>query len=145
MRHIARTVTLFAISLGVAGCVSQQQAVQQQENLLAAAGFVARPADTPERLAMLQHLPANKFVMRDRDGKTVYIYADPIACNCVYFGDDASYSKYRQERFQQDLANQQQQIVDEQQLNAEEFGWQGWGWGPWGGFGGFGGFGPGFY
>ncbi len=135
-----RPAAVLVASLAVAGCVSQQQMVQQKEDLLAAAGFVARPASTPERLAMLQHLPPNKFVMRERDGKLVYIYADPIACNCVYFGDDAAFSRYKQERFQQDLVNRQQQIADEQQLTADQYNW---GWGAWGGGPFFGP--PGFY
>lgn len=125
-------------ALALAGCETQQQIVSQKEDLLAAAGFQARPADTPKREAMLTRLPANKFVMRDANGKTVYLYADPIACNCVYFGDSAAYSKYRQERLQQNIA-------DEQQITAEMYSDPGWGWGEWGpGFWGGGpGFGPG--
>ena len=136
-----RPAAVLVASFAVAGCVSQQQMVQQKEDLLAAAGFVARPASTPERLAMLQHLPPNKFVMREKDGRVVYIYADPIACNCVYFGNDTAFTKYKQERFQQDLVNRQQEIADEQQLTAEQDSWGGWGWGAWGGAP----FGPGFY
>ena len=139
-RRLAQTALLAGLAATVAGCATQQDIVQNKEDLLAAAGFVARPADSPERLAMLQHLPADRFVMRDRNGETVYLYGDPVVCDCVYFGSSVAYSKYRQERFQQDIANQQQEIADEQQLNADQFGWGGWGWGPWGaGFGG-----PGF-
>lgn len=127
-------------SLLLAGCETQQQIVNQKEDLLAAAGFEARPADTPRRQAMLARLPANHFAMRDVGGKTVYLYADPIACRCVYFGDSAAFTKYKQERLQQ-------RIADEQQTTAELYSDPGWGWNAWGpGFWGGGpGFGPGIY
>ncbi len=125
------------IVLAVAGCETQEEIVSQKEDLLAAAGFQARPANTPARQAMLAKLPANHFVTRDVNGKTVYLYGDPIACECVYFGDSTAFSKYKQERFQQ-------RIADEQQTTAELYSDPGWGWGAWGpGFWG-GGFGPGF-
>lgn len=126
-----------AASLALAGCETQQQVVSQKEDLLAAAGFEARPANTPTRQAMLARLPANHFAMRDVNGTTVYLYADPIACSCVYFGSAAAFSKYKQERFQQRIAN-------EQETTAELYSDPGWGWGAWGpGFWGDG-FGPGF-
>jgi hypothetical protein len=34
------------------------------EDNLAAAGFIVRPANTPERRAMLKRLPSNRFIMR---------------------------------------------------------------------------------
>ncbi len=132
--------TLIAALLGagvaLAGCETQQQVVSGKEDLLAAAGFEARPANTPEREAMLGRLPANRLVMREVGSKTVYLYGDPISCHCVYFGNSAAFSKYKQERFQQ-------RIADEQQTTAELYSDPGWGFGPWGA--GFWGGGPGFY
>ena len=52
-----------ALMLGIAGCVSPQQQVGQKEDLLAAAGFQVRPADSPHRVAAMRRLPPNKFVM----------------------------------------------------------------------------------
>ncbi len=133
-----RAITLacgLGAAVALAGCQTQQQIAAQKEDLLAAAGFQAHPADNPKRQAMLAKLPANKFVMRDRNGQTVYLYADPIACHCVYFGNGAAFSKYKQERLDQ-------KIADEQQTTAELYSDPGWGWDSWGpGFGG--GFGPG--
>ena len=42
----------------LSACVSKQQAVENREDLLAAAGFTARPANTPQRLQALQTLVA---------------------------------------------------------------------------------------
>lgn len=111
--------------LVVGGCETRAQMVSAKEDLLAAAGFEARPADTVERVAQMGQLPPNHLVMRETNGKTVYLYADPVACNCVYFGDSAAYSRYRQERFQQRLA-------DEQETTATLYSEPGWRWGAWG-------------
>lgn len=86
--------------------------VAEKEDLLAAAGFQFRPADTPERVAALHRLPAHHFVRQVRNGQTVWIYADPTVCGCLYAGNDAAYATYRQEVFQKRLA-------DERQLTAE--------------------------
>src|SRR5215472_2769448 len=52
------------LALAVSACASQQQLVGQKEDLLAAAGFQVRVADTPQRLAAMKRLPPNKFVTR---------------------------------------------------------------------------------
>src|SRR5882762_9807638 len=75
-----------AMLSGIAGCASPQQQVAQKEDLLAAAGFQVKVADTPQRLAAMKRLPPNKFVTRVVNGQPVYLYADPLVCRCVYFG-----------------------------------------------------------
>jgi hypothetical protein len=45
-------------------CATPQELVQAKEDRLLAAGFVARPANTPDRQAMMQRLPAHTFEMR---------------------------------------------------------------------------------
>jgi hypothetical protein len=110
--------------LSVAGCATPQQQVAQKEDLLAAAGFQIRVADSPHRIAAMKSLPPNKFVMRVRNGQPVYQYADPLVCRCVYFGTEQNWDAYRQEVFQQQLANEAQMtaIMDQES----------WDWGPWG-------------
>jgi hypothetical protein len=75
---------------GLAACQSQGE-VPQQENTLAAAGFVVQIANTAERQAMLQRLPPNRFVARVHDGVTHYIYADPD-CGCLYVGTQGAFN-----------------------------------------------------
>jgi hypothetical protein len=112
------------LTLMVAGCVSPQQQVGQKEDLLAAAGFQIRPADSPHRVAAMMRLPPNKFVTRVRDGYLVYLYADPLDCKCVYFGTQRNWDAYRQEIFSQQLANEAEMTAIMSQDN--------WDWGPWG-------------
>ncbi len=78
-------------------------------DLLVAAGFVQRKADTPERIAALKSLPPHQFVMRNSNGSVKYMYADPVACNCIYVGGQLAY-----DQFHQKMAGQ----VSEDQIRA---------------------------
>jgi hypothetical protein len=112
------------LGLAAAGCVSPQQQVAQKEDLLAAAGFQVRPADSPHRVEAMKRLPPNKFVEKIRDGNPIYLYADPLDCNCLYFGTQQNWDAYKQEMFAKQLANEQQMTAVMNQDN--------WDWGPWG-------------
>ena len=113
-----------AAMLGIAGCVSPQAQVGQKEDLLAAAGFQVRPADSPHRLAAMKTLPPNRFVIHIRDGSPVYLYADPLDCDCLYFGTQQNWDAYKQEMFAKQLADEAQMTAV---LNQDT-----WDWGPWG-------------
>jgi hypothetical protein len=138
MRSAGVAVTsIVGAAMLLASCTTD--AVQTKENNLAAAGFVARPANTPAREAMLKRLPPNKFLTRTR-GKTVnYVYADPTNCNCLYVGTQQAYSNYR-------LAQQQERIANRNLLAAQTYADADWDWSRWGPyFSNFDGpFGPGF-
>jgi hypothetical protein len=140
-RRLVRYCVAIALLLAlqsITGCRSQ--VIQEKEDSLAAAGFILRPANTPERIAMLKRLPPNKFVRREHGDVVHYVYADPIVCSCLYVGTQQAYSQYLRDR-------QQQAIVDQQQLAAQEYSDAAWNWGAWGpwgpsyGFGYAGGFG----
>lgn len=126
-----RVVTALTLSFGLAlaGCQSTSQAVQQKEDLLSAAGFVPQPANTSARIAAMKKLPPNKFVQQVRNSQIIYVYADPIACQCVYFGNQAAYAQFRQMVFAQKLANERQMTA---MMNQDAFDF-----GPWGGPGPF--------
>jgi hypothetical protein len=120
------TAALAAVLL--TSCATPQQIVSQKEDNLAAAGFIAQPANTPERQAMLNRLPPHRFIQRVY-GKTVsYVYADPLVCDCLYVGSQQAYNQYR-------LHIQQQQLADEQEMTAQAYqdaAWNWSAWGPWG-------------
>lgn len=109
------------LSFAVSGCQSTPQAVQQKEDLLSAAGFVPQPANTPQRLAAMKKLPPNKFVQQTKNSQIVYVYADPVVCQCVYFGNQTAYAQYRQMVFQKRLADERQMTAAMNQ-DAFEFG-----------------------
>lgn len=117
---------------GLAACETPQQEVSQKEDSLAAAGFVVRPANAPERQAMLNRLPPHHFVQRVRGDVVSYVYADPLVCDCLYVGSQQAYGQYK-------LHIQQQRLADEQEMAAQTYSDSAWNWGAWGP-----GYGPGF-
>ena len=83
---------LLACAIALSGCAT---IVSHQEDELAAAGFTAQPADTPERQAMLTSLPSQQFVRGLHGPWITYTYADPLVCHCLYVGSADAYSHYR--------------------------------------------------
>lgn len=117
-------IAALAVCLAISACASPQQRAVEREDLLAAAGFTIRPANTPTRIASLHGLPPNKLVRRVHGEAVRYVYADPLVCNCLYVGDQAAYGQYRQEMFQRRLADEQSMTA---QMNQDS-----WDEGPWG-------------
>src|SRR5258706_6256153 len=77
---------LLVLAAALGGCALM---ARQQENLLVKAGFERRDAESGER-----DLPPREIVDR-RDGeKTVYLYADPDGCRCVYAGGTQENERY---------------------------------------------------
>lgn len=111
---------LLILALTLASCtmVPKPTASQTQE-ILVAAGFEAKEADTPEKVAKLKAMPQKKFIRHSRDGKTYYLYADTTYCNCIYKGDEANFARYRelvrerQKDYAPDLYEQQGQDFGE--------------------------------
>jgi hypothetical protein len=129
MRWTTRILPLVALGLSVTGCAAiRAHQTVETEQVLAAAGFQVKPADTPEKLAHLQTLTPRKFERNTRDGQPQYVYADPETCKCLYVGDEQRYQKYQ-------VLSLQKQIADEQ-MSAAQTNWDAsinWGaWGPWG-------------
>lgn len=108
--------------LAAAGCVTD---TQNKENMLAAAGFRVRVADTPEKVAALKRLPPHRFVVKNQDGQTIFFYADPTVCGCLYYGSQANFQAYQQMAFQQRLVNEQEMTAMMNQQAAFDAG-------PWG-------------
>lgn len=136
---IVGIAVLFAVPmLTLTACQTTAQRVATKEDSLAAAGFEQRPANTPQRQAMLAKLPSNKFVTRTRGNAVHYVYADPVNCHCLYVGTQAAYGRYVQEKQAQHLADQQSFAA--QEYSDAQWNWGSWGWGGGGGFG----FGDGF-
>ena len=125
MKQCSLAGLVVSIGLALAGCQSTTDAVQNKEDMLSAAGFVPQPANTPERQATLRKFPPNKFVQQVKNNQMVYVYADPIVCQCVYFGNQAAYAQFRQMVFAKKLADERQMTAAMAQ-DAFDFG-------PWGG------------
>jgi hypothetical protein len=104
-----RWTGLFIVALGVSGCASIQAAdTRSTEELLGAAGFQRKAADTPEKLARLRTLPPRKVVLRPRDGAPHYVYADPTVCTCIYAGTEQQYQAFTKLRREKQIAGQEE-------------------------------------
>jgi hypothetical protein len=112
-------VVVTGIALLVAACMNSETEAPNREDLLAASGFVERKADTPERIAALRSLPPHQFVMRNSNGSVKYMYADPIACNCIYVGGQRAYDQYRQKMAGRVPDNQVRAILSTAPLPGE--------------------------
>ncbi len=119
------TVLLIASAVLLSACETPQEKVTHHEDNLSAAGFMVRPANTPEREDMLKRLPPHKFVQRAQGDTVDYVYADPLVCNCLYVGTQQAYNQYK-------LHEQQQHLADEAQLTADTYADSTWNWGAWG-------------
>jgi hypothetical protein len=92
-----RQPMLFAAAtlLALSGCAAvYRQEAADAEALLESAGFQKRHANRAELAKML----ARQLVARDEAGKTVYTFADPDRCNCVYSGGQKEYGQLQQLR-----------------------------------------------
>jgi hypothetical protein len=128
----AMLVTILVLAL--AGCAVvkdvQKNEAADREQLLAAAGFRVKLADTPQKLAHLQTLTQRKLVTHQRNGKVYYVYADALNCKCLYVGNEAAYQRLQQLQVER-------QIVAQQRLAAEmnydaTMNWDMYGpWDPW--------------
>ena len=97
---IRRGAFLVLVGLTVTGCASIQAGpTRTMEQMLDAAGFEIRVAETPEALAQLQALPARKLLVRpqsgEQSGEQQYAYADPTGCHCLYVGTEQNYQELR--------------------------------------------------
>jgi hypothetical protein len=127
MIRIGRILAALGLCVVAVACQTPQQKIAGKEDMLAAAGFKFLPANTPQRIAQFQQLPAHKFSRQARDGRVFYIYPDPTVCVCLYVGDQQAYATYRKNMFEKQLA-------DENAMTANEMAMNSWDWGPWGGW-----------
>ena len=120
---IFKTFSVASLFLAVAiGCSTPTD----REYILSTAGFRMAPADTPERQAHFNSLPADKITPVQRAGVTYYTVPDPKK-NVLYVGRKQEYKEYQRLCLQKQMA-QDQLAAGQMNPNAS---WNAWG--PWGG------------
>jgi hypothetical protein len=122
MKKLKTWLSIGALLAVAVGCST----TKEKENMLSAAGFQMVPANTPQTQAHLKSLPADKITTAQRDGKMYYTFPDPKN-NVLYVGQEAQYQKYRQLRYQKQMADEE---LNAAQLN-DDASWNAWG--AWGG------------
>src|SRR5262245_35123283 len=86
------------VMIVLGGCTAMRRdSAPETTKPLTQAGFKTLPADTPAKVARLNALTPYKVVPWTRkSGATVYAYADPDMCKCVYVGSAKQYARYKQ-------------------------------------------------
>lgn len=116
-------VAVWCLGSGIVGC-SQ---VKDTEQLLSAAGFQMKLADTPERMSNLANMAQHKVVAHKRGDKIVYVYADAKECKCMYLGDQAAYQEYQRLAVEKEIADENVDAAEANEDAAAD-------WDSWGGF-----------
>jgi len=124
----ARLLLVLATAFAVGGCAAmRRQEARDTGDLLVAAGFSSKPADTPQQEQQLRELLPLKMVSQSKDGHLVYRYADPYSCDCLYVGDEQAYAEYKRLALKKQVAEERLEAAE-----AEESAAMDWGlWGPW--------------
>ena len=124
-----RNAVVVAVVLGLSsGCATiRRHDTLETEQMLSAAGFHMKLADTPEKLAHLQTLTPRRLVRHSQANQLYYVYADPEVCRCLYAGTETQYQAYLQLALQKQRADEELMAAQDN-LNAS----MNWGmWGPW--------------
>ena len=121
--EVPNTSPSYRVEVESFGLIDDPWTTKRTEQLLAAAGFEMKLADTPEKLANLSTLaPRRTLIPQVRDNRLYYVYADPDLCKCLYVGTSTQYERALQEG----VANDELIAIGEE-LNALAWNF----WGPW--------------
>lgn len=118
-RVIARPLLVFPAIVALAGCASYaERYAQANEEGLRAAGFTARLADTPGKLASLQTMTQRRILVYTRLGQPYYVWPDARFCRCFYIGSEAQYQEYARLGFEQRLARERRTAAEENEASS---------------------------
>ena len=121
---LGAAIMVLALAIFLGGCAGMQtQQVESKEQLLSAAGFQMKSADTPKKQAHIQTLPQRTLLAYPYKGKVVYVYRD---VNTLYMGDQGAYQRYQQLAVEKKIAREQLEVAE---IN-ETSDWGVWGYGP---------------
>ena len=125
MKKVSMALLMVLTLLGCA-TMERDNAVDQ-ERILTAAGFKMIPADTPDKRNKLALLPQKQIITRDRNGKTVFLFADSSGCQCLYVGNEKAFQNYQTLWVQHNIAEQQFSNVETGRGQDSDWGF----WEPW--------------
>jgi hypothetical protein len=123
-------VALVGVLIALGGCATiRRHATLDTEQVLAAAGFLMKLGDTPEKLASLRALPPRMLVPQSREGRLYYVYADPETCRCLYVGTEAQYQEYQRLVLAQRRADEELMAAQDNLSATLNWGiWDPWPW-----------------
>jgi hypothetical protein len=124
-----RAVLVYAVLVAVigiflVGCATAPSgsSTPTQADLLAQAGFKAHTPQSPQRVALVDTLPAKKVVLNQYN-KPLYLVCTDQDSNKCYLGDKAAYDRYQQMAIQNAISEDQHKVSE--QRSDPEF-WTMW-------------------
>ncbi|MCA0246914.1 MAG: hypothetical protein LCH93_09880 [Proteobacteria bacterium] len=132
MKPIRTILAILAVGAAAAACSSKPESKQ---DMLADSGFKIVSLKTPGQAASFKKLPPHKLTRKTYQGKTVWLYADPTMCGCLYMGTQDAYNAYIKEASRQMIAqamkaNYQDDPYSPTAMDAQVD--SDWDWGEWG-------------
>lgn len=112
---LSLAVLTAVLGLALVGCATGPTGASAptQADLLRQAGFVVHTANSDQRLAYIQTLPAKKVVLNQYQHKPLYLVCtDPDSKQC-FLGDKAAYERYQQLAIQESFSEDQQKVSEE--------------------------------
>ena len=96
-KRIVMTALVLVAPFVIWACtITPEATADQVENMLVAADFKYKTADTPQQMERMQALPQGRLIRHQAGGDVYYLYADVAGCKCVWKGDKAAYSRYKE-------------------------------------------------
>ena len=120
------TGMILIIGTMLSGCAMIEKSdATSTENKLAAAGFMVKYADTPEKLAHIKSMQQRTIITHIKFGIVYYAYADAEFCKCLYMGTEENFGEYQKLTIQQRTAEMNQDAA----MNWNAWGgWEGYGY-----------------
>jgi hypothetical protein len=118
---------LLASLLPLPACTAMRRmASGEKEDLMVAAGFTIKSADTPEAAAKLKKLEPFKMIRRVKDGQMYYTYADPDNCQCMFVGNSTQYMEFQRLLLKKQIADEHMQAAEANEAAAMDMEWAWW-------------------
>jgi len=121
LKFSALIITTICLGFIITGCAAlEEKSAEKTEQMLSAAGFTVKPANTPEKLAHLKSLPQEEIVRCEKNGKKYYLYAN-LYEKCLYIGNIKAYNEYKKLKHQEQVSQEKvEKARDELMAENEE-------------------------
>jgi len=115
-----RFLPLLAVLL-VSACTSH---LQQKENFLREAGFLAVRPTTPKQIAKIQALRPGKITQITRKGHTLYVFSDPSK-HLLLLGGTTQFEHYQQILYKKQVDPAIENHAFDKALEYDDYAWGG--------------------
>lgn len=121
-------IVLVTAAVVASGCAHSREMRRSAEirQLLSAAGFTTKLADTPEKMEKLRAMEQRQILAHSLDGGVYYTYADAEGCGCLMAGDEKAYQEFNRLAIERQIAKDYRLAAEARERSMD------WGfWGPW--------------